>query len=158
MRVRDGRAPRAGGLLERTVAYLVDSVVTGLVWLFVVAALSGFDVGALARGGPRAVVAGFLFLLVPFAYFVIAEAATGTTVGKRLMGLRVRGPGGVERAGVFAVTVRNTLRLAWSVGPLGPFFLLLDAALIHQTELDQRVGDLAGRTLVVREGPAVVSL
>lgn len=157
MRLEQGRCPRSGTLLERTVAYLVDSLLTGAAWFVLALALVGFDVDGLTQPGPRAVLAGFLFLLVPFVYFLFAEWITGTTVGKRLVGLHVRTRDN-EHPGLFAVTVRTTLRLAWSAGPLGPLFLLLDAASIHQTEVNQRIGDIAGQTLVVREGPALLTV
>lgn len=154
MRRLDGQRPRAGTLLERALAYLVDSLITGAIWLFVAGSLAGFDPDRLFTDPTVGALAGLLFLSLPFAYFVLAEAAAGTTPGKRLLGLRVRTLDH-EAPGLFAATVRNTLRLAWALGPVGPLFLLADAVLVQATERDQRVGDLAARTLVVRHGPAV---
>lgn len=154
MRREQGQHPRAGTLLERAVAYLADSLLTAALWLFVAGSLAGFDLDRLVSDPTIGALAGLLFLSLPFAYFVLAEAAAGTTPGKRLVGLRVRTIDH-EPPGLFAATVRNTLRLAWALGPLGPLFLLADAMLVQATERDQRAGDLAARTLVVREGPAV---
>lgn len=47
-----------------------------------------------------------LGLGVPFVYFVLQEGAGGATFGKRLLGIRVLGPGG-RRAGLFRALVRN---------------------------------------------------
>lgn len=154
VRSREGSWPRGASLLERALAYVVDSVVTFAVWGLLVLVVAGFEWGRVVEEAWLGVLAGFLFLLVPFVYFVVLEWLGGATVGKALLGLRVRSVG-LERAGLFAVVVRNTLRLAWGVGPVGPLFLLLDAVLVHQGERDQRVGDIAGETVVVREGRAV---
>lgn len=48
---------------------------------------------------------------VPFVYFVLLEGAGGATFGKRLLGVRVRGPEG-RRAGLFRALVRNLGKLA----------------------------------------------
>lgn len=157
MRLAWAQQGRAATLVERTIAYLVDSLVTALLWLLIVLALTGGDLSRIEGATARGVIAAFLFLLVPFVYFVIAETATATTLGKRLMGLTVTDLAG-QRPGVFDVTVRNTLRLAWALGPLGPLFLAADAVLIQQTERDQRVGDLAARTQVLRTGPGPLAL
>lgn len=157
MRMAEARRPRAGTLLERTVAYLVDSALTLGLWALIALALTGGSLARIEEDPTVGVLASFLFLLVPFVYFVLAEAATGTTVGKRLLGLHVRDLAD-EPAGLFAVTVRNVLRLAWALGPLGPVFLAVDAGFIRLSARDQRVGDLAGRTRVVREGDAPLAM
>lgn len=156
MRRRPAETPRAATLVERTIAYLVDSLVTAGLWLVLVLSLTGGSLSRIQTDPSTGVIAAFTFLLVPFVYFVLAEAATGTTLGKRVMGLSVTTLGHA-RADVFAVTVRNTLRLAWALGPIGPLFLLADAVLVQQTERDQRVGDMAGRTRVVRDRRGLLS-
>lgn len=157
MRLADGNRPRGGSLLERTVAYVVDSVITAAVWALLVLAITGGSLDRLTDDPARGVVAAFLFLLIPFAYFVAAEWIASTTPGKRLVGLEVRDADD-RPAGLFAVTVRNVLRLAWALGPLGPLILLVDAAFVQLTERDQRIGDLAAGTRVVRRGPAPLGL
>jgi uncharacterized RDD family membrane protein YckC len=47
----------------------------------------------------------------PFVYFVLLEGAAGATFGKRLLGIRVRGPEG-RRAGFFRALVRNVGKAA----------------------------------------------
>lgn len=157
MRTRRGGHPPAASLAERALAYVLDAIVTLLAWGLVVGSLTGFAPRRLADEPTLGAVAGLLFYAIPFAYFVLAEAATGTTVGKRLVGLHVRDLED-RRPGLFAATVRNTLRLAWALGVAGPAFLAADAVLVQVTERDQRVGDLAAETVVVREGEAPLSL
>jgi uncharacterized RDD family membrane protein YckC len=135
--------------MERILAYVVDSVVTFLAWFAVAIALAGGRWSRIEEDDTLVLIAGMLLLVVPFTYFVLAEGLAGTTVGKHVLGLRVVGPGG-GRPGLFAATVRNVLRLAWALWPVGPAFMALDALLIQRTERDQRMGDAAAGTRVIR--------
>lgn len=65
---------------------------------------------ALYRAG-HGLVRDALGLGLPFVYFVLLEGAGGATFGKRLMGIRVRGPQG-RRAGFLRALVRNLGKLA----------------------------------------------
>lgn len=142
-------AARGATLLERTWAYLIDSLVTLLLWGGLSFLIAGGSLEALTSPTRVAVVAGFLFLLVPFTYFVLLEGLLATTLGKAAMGLALHHEEGGP-CGLFDATVRNVLRLAWTLGPAGPLFLLLDVLLIQLTEREQRVGDVAAGTVVVR--------
>lgn len=149
--------PRAAGLLDRAAAYLVDSLLTATVWAALVLALTEDPFDPVSWRPAYAQVLSMLFLVIPFAYFLAFEGTVATTPGKRLFGLSVTSPEG-EPAGVYKATVRNVLRLAWSLGPLGPLFLTLDAALVQWTERDVRVGDHAAGTRVLRTDRPVVPL
>ena len=87
-----------------------------------------------------------------FVYFWLCEAVWGRTVGKRLCELRVvRRDGGKLGAG--GAFVRNLLRLVdWL-----PFLYVLGAAVIWVTPANQRVGDIAARSVVVRTKLVAVS-
>lgn len=149
MRAKALRAPEAGRLLDRTAAYLVDSLLTAIAWGLLVLAFTD-DPWTPATWAPAtAQVLSMLFLVIPFAYFLVFEGAWATTPGKRLFGLQVTAVDG-SPAGWYKATVRNVLRLAWSLGPLGPVFLALDAALVQWTERDVRIGDHAAGTRVLR--------
>jgi uncharacterized RDD family membrane protein YckC len=90
--------------------------------------------------------AGFLvFVGITLLYYFVLEAATGQTLGKRLLGIRVRSVDGGE-AGGGAVAIRTLLRLIDSV----PFLYLLGFIVMMVTPRRQRLGDLAGRTVVSR--------
>lgn len=149
--------PQAAGLLDRAAAYLVDSLLTAIVWGALVLALTEDPLDPASWRPAYAQVLSMLFLVIPFAYFLAFEGAFATTPGKRLFGLSVTSPAG-EPAGVYKATVRNVLRLAWSLGPLGPLFLALDAGLVQWTERDVRVGDHAAGTRVVRTSTPLVPL
>jgi uncharacterized RDD family membrane protein YckC len=87
-----------------------------------------------------------------FAYFWWCEAVWGRTLGKRLCDLRVVRRDGAK-LGAGGAFVRNVLRIVdWL-----PFFYLLGAAVIWATPRNQRVGDLAARSAVVRTKLVAVS-
>ena len=134
------------GIGSRLVSSLVDFLVKAviLVALFILgAAIGGEDAGGFLVA--VLIIASFL---VFFGYDVAFETlASGRTPGKRAAGLRVVRLGG-EPVGFMASAVRNLLRLVdmqpgmlYAVGATTMFF----------SRRNQRLGDLAAGTLVVRE-------
>jgi uncharacterized RDD family membrane protein YckC len=93
-----------------------------------------------------AVFTSLSFALI-FFYDVLFEVlGRGRTPGKRASGLRVVGPGG--RPIAFARSaVRNLLRLI----DILPGFYAVGMTVIFITSRNQRIGDLAGGTYVVRD-------
>ncbi len=95
-----------------------------------------------------------IVFVVIFAYHILFEVlASGRTPGKRLNGLRVVRLGGFP-VGFLASAVRNTLRLVDFL----PFSYLIGCMAILVTQHNQRLGDLAAGTLVVRERKATSKL
>ena len=91
-----------------------------------------------------------LSFLVFFGYDVLFEVlANGRTPGKRLSGLRVVRSGG-QPVGFVASSVRNLLRLV--DGPLTGYLGGIVAIVVSKR--NQRLGDMAADTLVVREPAA----
>ena len=87
---------------------------------------------------------------VVFAYDVFFEVlASGRTPGKRRNGLRVVRAGG-EPVGFVTSAIRNLIRVVDFL----PFAYLLGAVCILVTKKNQRLGDLAAGTLIVRERKA----
>ena len=132
------------GLASRFMAEIVDATLIVLL----AAALSAF--GALAGGFVGLAIVSLAFgglLLISVAYHVAFEVlAGGRTPGKRMNGLRVVMDGG-EPVGLRASAVRN---LIWLLE--GPALLYIPAIVsILSTRRNQRLGDLAADTLVVRE-------
>lgn len=90
----------------------------------------------------------FLLYLAAFAgYFVFAEAASGTTLGKWVMGLEVSKLDS-SRLTWGAIIVRNTVRLL----DLLPAFYLVGIVAVWSTRNNQRLGDLAASTVVLPRG------
>jgi uncharacterized RDD family membrane protein YckC len=135
------------GVGSRLVASLLDFLVKAVVilalWL-IAGAVSGDD------GGGGFLVAGTVVaaFLVWFGYDVAFETlGSGRTPGKRAAGLRVVRLGG-EPVGFMASAVRNLLRLV----DMQPGLLYaVGATTILFSRRNQRLGDLAAGTLVVRE-------
>ena len=132
------------GLASRFMAELLDGLLLGLLIaaLVAVAVLAGGVAGALIG----VIVLGGILLLT-IAYHVAFEVlARGRTPGKRWCGLRVVLEGG-EPVGLRASAVRNLLRLIE-----GPTLLYVPAIVsVLATRRNQRLGDLAAGTLVIRE-------
>lgn len=130
---------------QRVGALLLDTVIV-MVPLFILAGVLFGD--SQASGGQASVsISGVPFLLtvlVALAYFVVLELLTGQTLGKKIVGIRVVGDGGVKPS-AGKVLVRNLLRVVdgfafYAVG----FFVAL------ASKKNQRVGDMAASTRVVR--------
>ena len=86
----------------------------------------------------------WLLLALILGYYIVCESATGATLGKRMVGIRVVGEDG-EQVTFGAAVVRNLLRLvdAFFFYLVGFFFAILSTR-------GQRLGDRAAHTIVVR--------
>ncbi|HEV7534921.1 MAG TPA: RDD family protein [Acidimicrobiia bacterium] len=133
------------GIGSRLVATIVDMLVK--VGLLIALWVIGSAVGGDEAGGFLLAVLVVASFLVFFGYDVAFEAlASGRTPGKRAAGLRVVRLRG-EPVGFVASAVRNLLRLVDSL----PGIYAVGAACILFSSRNQRLGDLAAGTLVVRE-------
>jgi uncharacterized RDD family membrane protein YckC len=139
------------GVGSRFTSALVDN----LIQLLLVAALGlilGLGIGLAPDEGGFAVAVWTLgSFLVFVGYDVSFEVlASGRTPGKRLNGLRVVREGG-EPVTFLASATRNVLRLI----DMLPSLYLVGCISVLVTKRNQRLGDLAAGTLVVRERRAV---
>lgn len=133
------------GLGSRLAASLVD-------WLIIMAVIAALWIVGLIVAVPTDLAGGVLSaglvsvsFLVLFGYDTAFETLnSGRTPGKRLVGIRVVRYGGAP-PGFLAAAIRNLVR-ALDVGilPVGVLCILFTAR-------NQRLGDLAAGTLVVRE-------
>jgi uncharacterized RDD family membrane protein YckC len=124
------------GPLTRGVAFLIDTLLVSMV------------AGLLLGGDTPLVTAVAVTLAAEFVYFAACEGMTGTTLGKRLLGLRVVRAADGAPCGPLAALVRTALRLVDNV-----LFSLPGIAAIVVSPRNQRLGDRAARTLVVSEVP-----
>ncbi len=134
------------GIGSRFIAAILDLLVQGAVLLAAAIAL-----GVLGGDGTGVGVAIYsvVFFLVFFAYDVLFEVRSrGRTLGKRWTGLRVVRSGG--RPVTFVPScVRNVMRVV----DILPAFYAIGMLSIFVTPRNQRLGDLAAGTLIVRERP-----
>lgn len=137
------------GLGSRFVAGLVDTLLQGLLVGALGLLLIGVEVftGGPGLGGVGAAVFFVGAFLVWFGYHVFFEVlASGRTPGKRWSGLRVVRAGGYPIT-FMASAVRNILRLV----DILPGAYVVGCVSILVTRRNQRLGDVAAGTLVVRE-------
>jgi uncharacterized RDD family membrane protein YckC len=128
------------GAGSRFVSALVDLGIQTVLAVATFAALGGLG------GFGEAAVALATFVVV-LGYDIFFEVlASGRTPGKRLNGMRVVRSGG-EPVGFITSTIRNVLRLVDFL----PFAYVIGASAILITRKNQRLGDVAAGTLVVRD-------
>ena len=141
------------GVGSRTAAALVDTVMAtlGLVVLgWMLSLIGGLEAGERLAGWVTAVVI-LLFTFGMLGYFVLFEALNGgRTPGKQRIGIRVVMDTGHPVTPTAAV-IRNLVRLIDCYFPLCPF--LPGLLMIFLQGRNQRLGDLAAGTIVVRDRP-----
>lgn len=141
------------GAGSRGIAQLVDAVVQAILWIAVIAIVSNTSDGGLMNPADdesffvAVAIASLLIFAVNFFYDVLFETlGSGRTPGKRMMGLRVVRTGGGP-VGFLSSAIRNLVRIV----DILPGVYLVGLVAIVVSPKNQRLGDLAGGTLVVRE-------
>ena len=135
-----------GGLLVRWLARLIDGILVAIVsyaLIFLTDTLSNYWITGLFTGA------------LTFIYFVAFEVSIGSTPGKKLLGLSVRGPGGAPKPTPGQSAIRNS----WTLLPIIPFVggllgivaIIVIAVTISGSPTKQGKHDeLAGGTQVVK--------
>jgi uncharacterized RDD family membrane protein YckC len=140
---------RLAGLGSRFVATVIDLLIMSGIVVALGLALVGVEIfaeGSVGTGWGAAVFS-VVFFLVILGYDILFEVlASGRTPGKRWTGLRVVRTGG-QPVRFLTSAIRNLLRLVDFL----PFLYLAGSVSILVTRRNQRLGDLAADTLVVRE-------
>jgi uncharacterized RDD family membrane protein YckC len=138
---------RPGTLGIRWGARIIDGLLVGLV--------AGL-LASLFNSGTSIMVTGIFTGLLMFVYFVAFEVTQGRTLGKRLLGLSVRGPGGAPKPTLQQSAIRN----AFTVLPVLPFLggflsvvaMIVIAVTINSSPTKQGKHDeMAGGTRVVKD-------
>jgi len=100
----------------------------------------------LSSGGLAAFVVLLQFVVVTFYHLILEFFWNGQTPGKRLIGIRVVQANGLPLTASGAV-IRNLVRLVDFL----PIFYGVGMVMMFATKHSQRLGDLAARTVVIRE-------
>ena len=140
---------RLAGLGSRFVATTIDLLIQSAIIVAAGLALVGVDIfseDAVASGVGAAVFAVVFFLVIAGYDILFEVLASGRTPGKRWTGLRVVRTGG-QPVGFLTSSIRNLMRLVDFL----PFSYLVGIVAILATRRNQRLGDVAAGTLVVRE-------
>jgi uncharacterized RDD family membrane protein YckC len=136
------------GVGTRMLAQVIDGLILGAVeWGLLIAFGATGAAGGLTGGVGLAVLI-VTVVAVPFLYFVVMEARTGQTVGKRCLSCRVVTDDGVP-IGWRESIVRNLIR------PIDflPSLYLLGGTVAVFSDKAKRLGDHAAGTLAVRVAP-----
>lgn len=135
------------GVGSRFAAGLIDQLLRWAVLIAIVILLGLAGSRTDAPGGLLFAVLLVALFLVQFAYDVLFETlAAGRTPGKRWTGLRVvKATGGP--VGFVSSALRNIVRIVDAL----PGFYLVGILAVLFTKKNQRLGDLAAGTIVVRE-------
>jgi uncharacterized RDD family membrane protein YckC len=142
------------GPAQRMAAYFIDEVINiALSFLFFGLA---FLIGSVTQSATTTEIAvAVLFIalfLLQFGYFILFEVlSNGATPGKRVVGLRVVDMNGGQ-VGFRRSVVRNLLRL---VDGLASYAVGIVAVVVSSK--NQRLGDMAAGTLVVRQRPRALA-
>lgn len=124
---------------------LIDVLILSVVGAIFVAAFGESDTGDGSASFSITGVPALLMFLAWLAYYIGCEAAWGRTVGKMALGMRVVQVDGTK-APASAVAVRNLLRIVDGI-----FLYLVAVVAIASSPRNQRLGDMAAKTLVVRD-------
>jgi len=149
----EGRSVPYASLARRGAAYGVDMLiqsgpltVAGLLWIDSMQDMFTF------MFSPRQILTGFalfaaggLWWLIGLVIFSVMEGRTGKTPGKFLAGIRAVGTD-LKPCGFGRAFIRNLVKIADSF-----FGFLVGIVLVALTEKWQRLGDMAARTVVVRD-------
>ncbi|GBE66677.1 RDD family protein [Mycobacterium sp. MFM001] len=138
---------RPGGLGERFFARLIDGIIVNIVAFVLSLFMLDKDYWFLVTG----LFSGVLM----FSYFVLFEVTQGSSPGKKLLGLAVRGAGGAPRPDAKQSAIRNAFTLLAVVpyfgGLLAFIAYVVIAATISSSPTKQGKHDeLAGGTQVVK--------
>jgi len=145
--VGHGYASHPGGLGARFGARVIDGFLLGIV---------SFFIAFLFDSSSNILVTGLFTGLLTFIYFVAMEITQGQTLGKKLLGLSVRGAGGAAKPDFKQSAIRNAFTLLPIVpflgGLLGIIAIIVIAVTINRSPTKQGKHDeLAGGTQVVKD-------
>jgi len=139
--------PAYASIGRRFIAQVVDGLVAFGVYFFVGMALAPRFGGTTEDGfkltGRPALLVLTIAGVILLAYFVVAEATRGATLGKRAAGIEVQTMTG-GRISLGAAIIRNVLRIIDGIA-----VYLVAAISVMVTQRRQRLGDLAAETVVV---------
>src|SRR5215204_4203197 len=132
---------------RRIVATIVDGLIFGALFT-VMSMLFGniTDVGFANWNGSMPALPSLLYGVIVVLYYILLEGYLGQTFGKMVLGIKVVREDNGEVPGLGGATIRTLLRI---VDGLFSYLVAFIAVLISGK--NQRLGDMAAHTLVVRK-------
>jgi uncharacterized RDD family membrane protein YckC len=147
-------APSVVGIQEdvhvtgrRIVATIVDGLIFGALFT-VMTMLFGTitSVGPANWNGSMPALPSVLYIAIIALYYILLEGYLGQTVGKMLLGIKVIREDNGEVPGLGGASIRTVLRIID-----GLFSYLVAFITVLISGKNQRLGDMAAHTLVVRK-------
>ncbi|NMM83744.1 hypothetical protein B2J88_05125 [Rhodococcus sp. SRB_17] len=144
-RLPSGALP--GDLWIRLGARVIDGIIVGIIALILAVLVSSAD--------SLVLISGLFSGILTFAYFVGMEITQGWTLGKKILGLSVQGPGGAPRPTPQQSAIRNAFTLLSIIPIIGGLLALaayiVIAVTINNSPTKQGKHDeLAGGTQVIK--------
>jgi uncharacterized RDD family membrane protein YckC len=132
---------------RRILATIVEGLVFGLLYA-VMALLFGTvtSVGAANWSGSLPALPSLLYVVIIALYYILLEGYLGQTVGKMVLGIKVVREDNGELPGLGGAAIRTLLRIVD-----GLFSYLVAFITVLISGKNQRLGDMAAHTLVVRK-------
>jgi uncharacterized RDD family membrane protein YckC len=131
---------------RRVLATIVDLIVLGVLFAVLTIPFGSSTVEGAAVSGSLGTLGTLLYTVIALAYYVLLEGYLGQTVGKMLLGIKVVRENTGEVPGIGAAAIRTVLRIID-----GFFFYLVAFITVLVSGKNQRLGDMAANTLVVRK-------
>jgi uncharacterized RDD family membrane protein YckC len=137
-----------GGLAVRFFARLIDGILVNVVAFALSVVLFDWDYWWM--------VTGLFSGVMMFGYFVLFEVAYGASLGKRLLGLAVHGPGGAQKPDLKQSAIRNSFTLLavipYYIGHLLAFvaYVIIAVTISASPTKQGKHDELAGGTQVVK--------
>jgi uncharacterized RDD family membrane protein YckC len=132
---------------RRILATIVDGLIFGGLYTVMVILFGSISsVGSADWNGSMPALPTLLYGVIIALYYILLEGYLGQTVGKMLLGIKVVREDNGEVPGLGGATIRTLLRI---VDGIFSYLVAFIAVLISGK--NQRLGDMAAHTLVVRK-------
>jgi len=132
---------------RRILATIVDGLIFGGLYAVMVILFGSISsVGSANWNGTMPALPTLLYGVIVVLYYILLEGYLGQTVGKMLLGIKVVREDNGEVPGLGGATIRTLLRI---VDGISSYLVAFITVLISGK--NQRFGDMAAHTLVVRK-------
>ncbi len=131
---------------RRVLATIVDGVLLTIVFIVLAMLFGQTSTSGASASASIGTLPTLLLTALSFAYYILMEGYMGQTVGKMIVGIKVVREGSGEAPGLGKAAIRTVLRI------VDGFFAYLVAFItVLVSGKNQRLGDMAAGTLVVRK-------
>ncbi len=131
---------------RRVLATIVDGILLVIVFIILAMLFGQTSTSGASANASIGTLPTLLLTVLSFAYYIVMEGYMGQTVGKMVVGIKVVREGSSEAPGLGKAAIRTVLRIVD-----GFFGYLVGFITVLVSGKNQRLGDMAAGTLVVRK-------